>query len=203
MFWTHFYDSLLRVVTLIGLLWLYFHFFPHDDSSLGFLMVFVAWGLLYFYGVRTLASYLYCRLTLGMRVSLQQAQSLNGAFSPVASLYWLPMREIKQVDPDLRYDRALELFQQWEEAKYQEQQRQIADFRGAARRTQIMTVLMWLSAGYALLAGVSDLPPSNYLTVLFCTVFNTQTYYPLLNSIVMVTLVVLCFRMLDRNIKVD
>lgn len=79
-------------------------------------LIIIFLGLYYLYG-RTLTTYLYCRFSLGMILPLEQAKTLNDAFSPILGTQWLPMKELKTVDDHLKYETALAIFQDWKKKK--------------------------------------------------------------------------------------
>src|SRR6187399_563137 len=99
MAWTHLYDLLLKLATLFALIGLGV-LLPLSDVhgawiTLGAL---VAYFIGYNRFVRTLSTWLYCRLTLRMEVNIAQARTLNDAFTPGWPMQrqWLPMKDLKK-----------------------------------------------------------------------------------------------------------
>ena len=166
---------------------------------LGIVLFFVIYNLL----VRTFATYLYCKLTLKMNVNLNQAKKLNDAFSPIfpLNMKWLPMKELKTIDATDKYQIALSTYKNWDEQNKQNRKQQLQDFKNARQKTKILTVIMYIVVGYFMIAGFMDLQPANFLTLAYCKLFDTDKYYPILNSLILVLPTILLFKAFDKNIK--
>lgn len=112
--YTHIYDLIFKL-GLIFLAIIISTQIPFLESmgfaaALVFMVLFM--GLYYLYG-RTFSTYLYCRFSLKMNLTLEQAKPLNGAFSPVLSLEWLSMKELKNVEDHLKYETTLAIYEAW------------------------------------------------------------------------------------------
>jgi hypothetical protein len=204
MIWTHIYDLILKLVTLFLSIIIMIQFpFSQDYDVISILIGVILFFVSYHYFIRTLATYLYCKLTLKMNVSFSQAKQLNNAFSPVFSLHmqWLPMTEIKPLDDSIKYEVALATYLKWEEDKKRERKQNVQDFKNAGQRTKILTVIMYVLVGYFMIAGFMNLPPANYLTLAYCKLFDTDKYYPILNCFLLALPTILIFKAIDKNIK--
>lgn len=119
-YFTHSYDFILKLITYPGVLISLFSIPGSRNNGFVVLLLLllgiVLGFIVYTFLVRTLSSWLYCRYTLNMKVTLAQAKKLNAAFSPWHPFEeWLPMKELKQIDEQLRYPAALEFLKKWEE----------------------------------------------------------------------------------------
>ena len=96
MAWTHVYDLLLKLATLLALVGLGV-LLPVADGEVGWVIVsaLVLYFIAYNWFVRTLSTWLYCRLTVRMELTIVQARSLNDAFTPAWPMQreWLPMKD--------------------------------------------------------------------------------------------------------------
>lgn len=204
MFWTHIYDLIFKLITLIGTIVIMDKLtsIENNPKILIILSIIIAF-ILYKYIIRTLATYLYCKLTLKMNLNLSQAKQLNDAFSPVISrdLKWFPMTELRNMDSDNKFQIALNHYNQYRETLKQDKVQQIKDFNNAEQKTKILTVLKYGLYAYFAVAVVFNLPPSNFITQLFCVVFNTENYYPILNILILLLATNLIFKSLDKNVK--
>lgn len=204
MIWTHIYDLLLKMATF-GLIILGFSFFPIGINNffilfiIGFIMFFTVYNFI----LRTLATFLYCKFTLKMELTLAQAKHLNNAFSPIfpPNVKWLPMEDLKQTDSINKYEIALETLNKWEIEKVENKRIEIQDFKQSSNKTKFLTVLMYIIIIYFGIASHFNLPPSNYLTAIFCKVFNTEKFYPVINMLILAYLTNLIFTKIDKNIK--
>lgn len=116
MIWTHIYDLLLKLLTLFACIVLLIQVPNLEDHGVMLLLiVLLTWFVAYHFAVRTLATYLYCRLTLRMDIHLKQAKQLNNAFSPSLprSMKWLPMKELRHLDSPDKFSIALKMYQHW------------------------------------------------------------------------------------------
>lgn len=204
MIWTHIYDLLLKLATLaISIVLLlqipYFEGTEILSISLGVILFFVIYNIF----VRTLATYLYCKFSLKMNIDLTKAKQLNEAFSPIfpLNMKWLPMRELRNIDAKDKYQIALDTFNNWDQQNKQHRKQQLADFKNSKQKTKVLTVIMYVLVGYFMLAGFMNLPPANYLTIVYCKLFNTENYYPFLNSLILALTTILLFRAFEKNIK--
>lgn len=113
--YTHIYDLILKLITLFGLIVLLAECSFFNERVVLLLSVFVVLFLtLYYFLIRTVGSWLYCRINLKMKLSLLQAAKLNAALSPIAGT-WLPMLEIKNIKQEDKYNFALHLYENWKQ----------------------------------------------------------------------------------------
>lgn len=204
MFWTHLYDLLLKIVTVLFII-LAFSFFPSmiDNFFITFIIGILLFFVIYNFVLRTIATFLYCKFTLKMDLTYAQAKHLNNAFSPIfpPNVKWLPMEELKQLESINKYEIALETLKKWEIEKRENNKREIQDFKQSSNKTKFLTVLMYVIIIYFGFASHLNLPPSNFLTAIFCKVFNTEKFYPIINLLILAYITNLIFIKIDKNIK--
>jgi hypothetical protein len=137
-----------------------------------------------------------------MRLSLREARRLDDAFTPRFpwQMQWLPMRELRQYPDEDKFAKALENLQSWKTATAARTRRQAAG-EAASAKTRVLTVLMYASMAYCLLAGFQNWPPTSYVTAAYCSLFQTEEYHPLLSSLILMVPIALLFRALDPNIR--
>jgi len=138
-----------------------------------------------------------------MNLRFKQAKKLNDAISPVFSLdmQWLPMTEIKALDDNIKYKVALNTYAIWKEEKQKKMQQRLLDFKAAGQQSKTLTVVQYVLVAYIAIASFMNLPPANYLTIAFCKLFDTDKYYPILNSFLLIVPTLLIFKVLGRKLK--
>jgi len=103
--WSNGWDLLLKVTWLVAapilILVLHLDEWPQkigltSGPVIGVIGV-ALWILIYRQGLSTIASWLYARLSLGARVSLDEAHQLRRLFQADFSLKWVPLKEVKQL----------------------------------------------------------------------------------------------------------
>ncbi|MBX7227156.1 MAG: hypothetical protein K1X55_14065 [Chitinophagales bacterium] len=153
--------------------------------------------LLYLGFFRTLGTYLYAKFILKMELSLAQARQLDGAFAPInfKNMSWLPMKELRNIEHDKRFEVAIEIYQ-----KYSQKQ-QIENNIPKTTKTKILRLLMYSLMIYFAIAGFMNLPPANFLTNIFCSIFKTEKYYPVVNVLILCVATEKVFKLLDKKIK--
>lgn len=204
MIWTHIYDLLLKLITIIFSIFFLIQIPYLEDKGLIVIILSISLFLLiYNLFVRTFATYLYCRFTLKMNIDLAKAKQLNNAYSPVfpMTMKWLPMTELKNIDDTNKFQIALDTYKNWEDHNKLNRKKYFKDFNNAGKRTKILTIMMYLLVGYFMIAGFMNLPPANYLTKAYCKLFDTENYYPILNCLLLVLATLILFKCLDKNIK--
>lgn len=204
MIWTHIYDFLLKLITAVTTLLLITQVpFTEQQPAWIILSILALVFLIYHYWIRTFATYLYCRRTLRMPVSIQQAGRLDNAFTPTFSsnLKWLPMTFIKDLDDNIKYQTALDTYRQWQTEKKQENDRKLQQFKKAGKADQIVTILFFLTCGYFVIASILNLPPASFITAAYCRIFETDHYVPILNSFILIIPTTTLFIFIRRNIR--
>ena len=204
MMWTHLYDLVLKLVTMFLVIVLIVQVpVVGSNAFVGILLVIILFFVSYYLLIRTLATYLYCKLTLKMNLRFKQAKKLNDAISPVFSLdmQWLPMTEIKALDDNIKYKVALNTYAIWKEEKQKKMQQRLLDFKAAGQQSKTLTVVQYVLVAYIAIASFMNLPPANYLTIAFCKLFDTDKYYPILNSFLLIVPTLLIFKVLGRKLK--
>ena len=204
MFWTHLYDLIFKLISFAMVLAvvLSISFFEEKNIAVA-LIIAVLYFLVYNYVFRTFASYLYCRLTLKMNVTLNQAKQLNNAFSPLfpINLQWLPMRELRNMDDAVKYQVALHLYNEWIEERRLYWINITQDFKNSSSGTKLLTFTMYGFVVYFMLAGILNWQPVLFLGRVYCIIFYSNTYPPFLIGIICSALTVLLFKAIDKNIK--
>lgn len=201
MFFSHIYDNILKIATLFLCAVLSLAIPGFEDNTLFVLAFMLALFLIvYFAFVRTVATFLYCRFTLKMPLTLSQARQLNEAVTPVFfwQMKWLPLAEIKDMEPSLKFGKTLELYAAWKETNRQERKQNWVDFKQAGTRTKLLTVIMYFLVGYLSLASFFSWPPVN---IFGDTQDESMFNNPAINICIWVLPVVVVFRALDKHIK--
>jgi hypothetical protein len=133
---------------------------------------------------------------------LQEAKTLNDAFSPLFSITreWLPMRELRQLDNTVKYETAVSTYEAWkafnDEKKTEERER----LKSKSPKTKLLSAFMLVSFGYCALASFVNIPPASYITELTITLFKTDSYYPMLNAAILILATAGLFRLIDKNV---
>ncbi len=194
--WTHIYDLTVKIgVIVLSVITFtntpYFEYYPILLISLSFAVSI----FLYLFFLRTLSSYLYCRINLKMPVSLDQAKALNDALSPNPfSIYgheWLHLKEVKNLEDDKKYDAALQMLEQWKKEKTAERKKQVDDFKNAPPLSKAFQVVIVVITILFLLTSFLNIPPASYVIKYYCELFNTDEYSPVLIGCVMIFVVLL------------
>ncbi len=204
MIWTHIYDLILKLVTLLLSIIIMIQFpFSQNYAVISIIIGVILFFVSYHYFIRTLATYLYCKMTLRMNVNFSEAKQLNNAFSPLFSLHmqWLPMTEIKSLNDSKKYDAALDIYKRWDEEKKKERAQHMQDFKSSGKWTKILTITMYCFVVYFVVATFMNLPPADFVTEVYCRIFSTDNYYPILTGLVLVLPTILIFKRIDKNIK--
>jgi hypothetical protein len=206
MVWTHFFDLLFKLISIIPTLFIIITvMFPifADEGSVILLVVFMLgfWYVIYKYLFRTLATYLYCRISLKMKVSFEEARQLNEAYTPIFGMKWLPMKELRNARNIDKYQVALGIFRAWDEERRQDRQQAWAEFNHSGLGTRALTVLKYLLIVYFCIAVINGWPPADFLISVYCRLFDTERYYPALIMIILILPVVWIFKAIDKNIK--
>jgi len=184
--WTHIYDLLVKAIAL-ALSFVLFEGILNIEADqwlmvTGVLLVSV---LLYYAVLRTLGSYLYALISLQMPINWRQARSLNKALSPVLDMRWLPMKEVKAVKEPLRYEAALRLCSDWDLERRQKRGDQLAWFQKLDGLSQVVNVVLVLLFLAIMTVSILNVAPASYVTEAYCTFFNTEEYYPMLNMLIL------------------
>lgn len=122
--WTHLYDLIAKLGTLFLALFILTNIqFISDNCILVPVLAITITVIAYIFYLRTLSSLLYCKFTLGMNVNYKKAKVLNPALSPnpfsLNGYTWLPLKEIKHLDNNIKYETALGLMYSWLKNKSQ------------------------------------------------------------------------------------
>lgn len=195
MFRTHIYDLIAKLGILFISIPVLINLPYIDHPAFLFIMIALISVVFYIFFLRTLGSYLYCRLTLKMNIRFNEAKALNEALSPNPFRYfdmkWLPLKEVKALEESKKYPAALELLAVWTEERKQRRQAQKDTFNNNPAFIKVLDVLTVLVCLGFLATSILDLPPASYVIRLYCHVFDTTHYSPMLIGMLMTLVVVL------------
>ena len=204
MFFTHIFDKLLKLTSLLISVLCVMQTEAFDDFLvLQIIFVLLSSAILYVGFFRTLSSYFYARFYLKMDLNFNQAKELNEALSPVFNLRlkWLPLLEIKEIDADYKYETALKLIENWKQEQIVEQQKIKQNFKEASLKTKVLTIIMYGLVLYVFVAVFMHWYPMSLLNDFYMNLFNTNEYYPMLNGMITALPIILIFKMIDKNIS--
>lgn len=204
MIWTHIYDLILKIITFIFSIFIAINLpFLENKDFLIIMSSIVLYFAVYNIFIRTFATYLYCKYALKMNINLNQAKDLNNAFSPIfpLNLKWLPMREIRNVTDNEKYETALKLFKNYKEQHKNKISEKLNEFIMSNNKVKILRILMYALIIYFIIAGFMNLPPASYLSNLYFKLFETEEYYPVINICILVFPTLLIFKKIDPNIN--
>jgi hypothetical protein len=175
--WTHLYDIIVKVGTLFLSLFILTNIqFISDNNVLLPVLAIIITVFAYIFYLRTLSSLLYCKFTLGININFKEAKRLNPALSPnpfsLNGYTWLPLKEIKNLDNNIKYETALRLMDNWLKNKTHKMTN--------ASKIKILEYSVAVVFLILLVTSQFDLPPSSYFVSIYCNAFNTDKYSPLL-----------------------
>jgi len=196
MFWTHFYDLIVKFGILFLSIFAMTSFPFYDDYAILLILIALAISIVsYIYFFRTLGSYLYCRLTLMMPVDFNKAKKLNPALSPnpfsFSGLEWLPLQEVKHLESDMKFARSIELLDLWTKQRKLKRQEQIDKFKNNSTATKIYEISLGVICIGLLITSIFNVPPASYLINYYCELFDTNEYHPILIGFVMIIIFLL------------
>lgn len=203
--WTHPFDLAFKLLSAV-LAFCIVQLIPapaNGSIPLAIFGVLLLFYVLYRFVFRTLATYLYCRATLKMELSLSQAAALNNAFSPVFSvnnMQWLPMKELRTAEPEHKYETALATYRSWALTRYEQRSEKIQAFKASSLQTKLLTVILFATVAFFIVASFLNLPPASYVSLLVRKVFGQGGYNPILSMVILTTPMVMLFKWVDRNI---
>jgi len=211
MFWSHKYDFVLKLLSLaicIGLLIPILNSLDSTGSYSGRWYVFgmMAIAVVLFMGsylllFRTISTFAYAKFTLKMNLSFHQARTLNNAYTPLLPHNkWLPMQELRDMPDDTKYETALAILQQWEDAKRSERNAKRTEFANAPLALKALKILFGALMVWIFIAGVANLPPCSYITN-FIMWAGGDRYYPMLNICLLILPVAVVYKSIDAQIK--
>ena len=204
MFSTHIFDIIFKLISLlIGILSILILMNYNDNAPYTFIYSIIFSIILYLGIFRTISSMLYARFYLKMELNFFQAKELNKALSPIFTLgnKWLPLKEIKEIEADYKYETTLKLIENWKEEQKTEQQKIKQNFKEASLKTKVLTVIMYGIVLYVFVAVFMHWYPMNLLNDFYMNLFNTNEYYPMLNGMITALPIILIFKMIDKNIS--
>jgi hypothetical protein len=196
---------MLKILNTLVITIILFDNFPmlKANKFIGILVVVSLSLLIYHVAIRTLATFLYCRISLGIPLSLKQAKEFDDIFTPTFStdLTWVSMSEIKKLPESERYAMASQINARWKEQKEHSKNQHIQNFKESKSKTKILTMTMYALIIYFIIASFLNLFPANKIAEIYCSIFQTQKIYPALHVLLLVFPTYWIFRLLDKNIK--
>ena len=120
LFYSHIWDGLLKLITLIGFIVLATSLKFDERLHSGPVMVglvAIVWILIYRQFFSILSSWLYARLSLRTDVSFREAKALRRLFQLDLSGKWIPAKEIKGLPFDTRHAALLHLLDNFSSAR--------------------------------------------------------------------------------------
>lgn len=203
--YTHFFDLLAKALSL-GISMAVIFGIP-DLPDHGFLiatLTIIPSFLVFVLFFRTLGSYCYARFSLRMDLSWGQAKKLNAALSPMFTLKtnmeWLPLKEVKELEPEEKYNTALSLTAEWQQDHRDWWTDKATRLKNASFMVKLLTVIQWLLCIFFFIASFLNLPPASYLSQLYMSLFETNSYSPTINALVLTIGTILIFRMFSKDI---
>ena len=116
LFYSHIWDGVLKLTTLVGFILLAVHFELDQRIHPVALMIGIVaaiWILLYRQYLSILSSWLYARMSLRTNVTFSEAKALRKLFQLDVSGKWVPVREIKKLPGDQRHDALLQALERF------------------------------------------------------------------------------------------
>lgn len=185
MFWTHIFDLLLKLAILFLNIICLISFLPkfqYHDIVCICLSILLS-SIIYVYFLRTLGSYLYCKLVLKMNISFNEAKQLNPSLAPypfnLTRFEWLPFTEIKSIPKEKRFHQMLQIQNDWQNNKKQEYIQQKNNFLNANTTLKVIQYLIWTLVGVFFITSYLQVPPAIYIINLYCTILDTNEYSPM------------------------
>lgn len=203
--YTHLYDFLAKGLSLGVSLALIFGIPGIQEQNILVAVLIVIPSFLSFaFFFRTFGSYCYARFNLGMDVSWSQAKKLNASLSPMFNvktrMEWLPLKEVKNLEPEERYIKALSLTKEWQQNHEDWWAQKGAQLRNASPKVKLINASLWLLCIYFSIASFMNLPPASYLSQLYMNLFETNSYYPIINALLLTIGTALIFRAFSKDI---
>lgn len=214
MYWSHGFDFLIRVIGFGASVFAASPLFPLLDQPIfegvqlwlkvTVLLLFMAlfYIVLHLSILGRISSWLYCRFHLKMPVSLSQAHQLQKGLSPLFPHRgtWLTFAEVKDLEPDEKFSRALELQKQWLEDLKAKNSGMITRFNQSSFKTQFIAVTLVVYMILMLVFSYMNLPPASYIAYAIANMLNVDTYYPMLNWIILTIPVILLAKLIDKDL---
>jgi hypothetical protein len=211
MAWTHKFDLLFKLIAIaicVALLVLFGDYLDqiqnHYVHMATFIVVIITvFVLIYYPLLRSLGTYCYANFTLKMKINFAQAKKLNSAYSPfiLSSRDWLPMTELAQDDVTMKYEKALAIYEMYDTEKRHERIKDKHGFKESSLVRKILKIVSVVLMCGAFITGILNLPPSSYISNFYCKLFDTNSYFPMLNIVLMILPIAIIFTLIDNKLK--
>ncbi len=206
MFWTHIYDLVMKIgVLFLSIIILHNIPFLEDKGIVVTCVSLIISVVSYILFLRTLGSYLYCRLSLKMPINFKQAEALNEALAPnpfpFTNLLWLPLKEVKDLHVEHKYETAIALLYQWKLDKQRKREEQINQSKNNSpiikglERLSVVIVLASFATSFL------KLPPATFVIQYYCNLFDTNEYSPFFISCIMTIVCLLPIILIKRKLE--
>ncbi|WP_395752837.1 hypothetical protein [Prosthecobacter sp.] len=196
LFWTHIFDLLAKSAGMALAVALLLLSLPNPPAKVGlviFVLCLLAGGVVWWFALRPLSSWLHARVRLGARLSWAQARRASMLFSPVRDiLRWHPLWEVRHLPVTERVAAIEEAMEQ-----LQAQQRAKAEQLRAA--PALSHAIRWLNVAViiaAIVVTANHLPPASWVSEFQARVFNGE-YYPMLTGIILAAPVIALLKALE------
>lgn len=110
------------------------------------------------------------------------------------------MKGLKQAEKHKKYYLALQSTEQFVRQKRERRLVALRQFVSESMAKKVVYVIFYLTTAYLAVAVIFNLPPANWLTDIQILVLNGNTYYPILNIVILAIPLVLIFRRLGFKI---
>lgn len=202
MFRTHLIDGLIKLGLLFALILLLANI-PFFEGK-GFLLLFTIAFLsiiLYVFIFRTLGSYLYAKWMLKMPLSWTQAKKLNEGLSPFSNHFmtWLPLKQVKNLDDDIKYKTAVELIERWKIENQNKKQEAFESFKSGSNLAKTLKFIYITYIVVCLLTSFFNLPPASYVIEWYCVYFGDDSYSPMFIWAIMMLPVLIIVLLLKKK----
>src|ERR1043165_826831 len=199
--YTHIYDAFMKLLAIALCATLTLQIMAIDDPGLPLLLgVLMLSVLLYYALLKTLGTWLYCKFTLKMDLTFAQARTLNGAFAPVWSNQWLPMKELKDIDDSIKYETALKIYEHWKETGERVKQTVKVEFAPKSNKTKVLTVIMYSLFVVFFITSIANVPPSSYIADMWMRIWGDNKYNPIVNWAILILPTYFIFKGIDPNV---
>lgn len=190
MIWTHRYNFLVRLLCvgiLVVLMIIYSEYRERHNYEvtgisapivmlIGLAIYFLAYELFF----RTFGDWLYCRITLGMKITFHQAKKLSTALSPRLFLSgkWLNLKEVLSLPKEQRFPAAMSITTSLSQSQKNEAKKSFA-VSGSKKTDQIASIILMVGC---LIVAFFNFFPASLITDLFS---DNGEYYPMLNFVIL------------------
>lgn len=164
-----------------------------------FVSVFIVYYFVYQNILSYISAYLYCRFSLKMPLNISQIKQLKNVISPAFSfsLAWPSLKEVKSLEPNQRFPKALDLCTQWTSNKKTKRQKRWERIQKSSTKTKVYLIIWVFWIAYSGFASVFNLVPAKSINKLI--VQFTGLEIPMFTFIALVAISLLLIYILDKE----